>query len=116
MALTRDFQETFAERFNSDQDFAVGMICEAFSLFMSGDPETARLLLRDIVNARLRFEGLATATGTPAKSLHRMLGPDGNPSMDNLSAIFGAITQSANVDPSTLQFASNLAIVQQQNK
>jgi DNA-binding phage protein len=30
-------------------------------------------------------------TDTPSKSLHRMLSPKGNPSMDNLAAIFGAL-------------------------
>jgi hypothetical protein len=30
-------------------------------------------------------------TATPSKSLHRMLSPKGNPSMDNLAAIFDAI-------------------------
>jgi len=31
-------------------------------------------------------------TATPSKSLHRMLSPKGNLSMDNLAAIFGAVT------------------------
>jgi hypothetical protein len=30
-------------------------------------------------------------TDKPSKSLHRMLSPSGNPSMDNLAAIFGAV-------------------------
>jgi DNA-binding phage protein len=39
----------------------------------------------------LGFEQLAKLTDTPSKSLHRMLSPKGNPSMDNLAAIFGAL-------------------------
>jgi DNA-binding phage protein len=39
----------------------------------------------------LGFEALAKMTAAPSKSLHRMLSPKGNPSMDNLAAIFGAI-------------------------
>jgi DNA-binding phage protein len=58
---------------------------------LSGEPETARLILRDLVNATLGFERLSKATATPSKSLHRMLSPKGNPSMDNLAAIFDAI-------------------------
>jgi hypothetical protein len=54
-------------------------------------PKTARVILRDLVNATLGFEQLARMTDTPSKSLHRMLSPKGNPSMDNLAAIFGAI-------------------------
>jgi DNA-binding phage protein len=30
-------------------------------------------------------------TDRPSKSLHRMLSPNGNPNMDNLAAIFGAV-------------------------
>jgi DNA-binding phage protein len=64
---------------------------EAATLFLSDEPETARVILRDLVNATLGFEQLAKMTETPSKSLHRMLSPKGNPSMDNLAAIFGAI-------------------------
>jgi len=52
---------------------------------------TARLILRDLVNATTGFAQLATLTAKPSKSLHRMLSPTGNPSMDNLAAIFRAI-------------------------
>jgi len=37
------------------------------------------------------FEALAEVTNKPAKSLHRMLSRSGNPSMDNLAAIFDAV-------------------------
>jgi DNA-binding phage protein len=63
----------------------------AATLFLSDEPETARVILRDLVNGTLGFEQLAKMTETPSKSLHRMLSPKGNPSMDNLAAIFGAI-------------------------
>ena len=59
------------------------------AVFM-GFPVTARLILRDLVNATRGYEQLATLTAKPSKSLHRMLSPKGNPSMDNLAAIFRA--------------------------
>ena len=49
-------------------------------------------------SATLGFERLAELTDKPSKSLHRMLSPDGNPSMDNLAAIFGAIRAQLGVD------------------
>lgn len=67
-------------------------------LFLSDEPETARLILRDLVNATLGFEQLAELTDKPSKSLHRMLSPKGNPSMDNLAAIFGAMRTRLKVD------------------
>jgi hypothetical protein len=38
------------------------------------------------------FESLAKLTDVPSKSLHRMRSPKGNPSRDNLAAIFGAVS------------------------
>jgi DNA-binding phage protein len=91
MALTRNFKKTVIARVERDPAFAKAMLDEAATLFLNDDPETARLILRDLVNATVGFEKLAKLTDTPSKSLHRMLSPKGNPSMDNLAAIFGAV-------------------------
>jgi DNA-binding phage protein len=97
MALTRNFKQTVIERVDRDPDFAKALLDEAATLFLSGDPEAARLILRDLVNATIGFERLAQVTDKPSKSLHRMLSPKGNPSMDNLAAIFGAVRTRLNV-------------------
>lgn len=91
MALTRDFKETIKERAERDPAFAKAMLDEAATAFLNGEANVARLILRDLVNASVGFEGLATETNRPSKSLHRMLSEKGNPSMDNLAAIFGAV-------------------------
>lgn len=93
MALTRNFKQTVIERVDRDPAFAKALLDEAATLFLSDEPETARLILRDLVNATVGFEQLAVLTDKPSKSLHRMLSPKGNPSMDNLSAIFGAVRE-----------------------
>ncbi len=93
MALTRDFKQTVVERVRRDPKFARALLDDAATLFLNGEPETARLLLRDLVNATVGFEVLARLTDKPAKSLHRMLSKSGNPSMDNLAAIFDAVRQ-----------------------
>jgi len=97
MALTRDFKHTVTERVRRDPAFAQALLDEAATLFLNGEPETARLILRDLVNATLGFEQLAILTSKPSKSLHRMLSPNGNPSMDNLAAIIDAIRVQLNV-------------------
>lgn len=97
MALTRDFKHTVIERVERDPAFAKALLDEAATLFLSNEPETARLILRDLVNATLGFEQLASMTDKPSKSLHRMLSQKGNPSMDNLAAIFGAVRSRLNV-------------------
>ena len=98
MALTRDFKDTVVERVRRDKKFARALLDEAATLFLNGEPEAARLLLRDLVNATVGFETLAQLTGKPAKSLHRMLSRHGNPSMDNLAVIFDAVRQRMKVE------------------
>ncbi|MGQ0814824.1 MAG: helix-turn-helix domain-containing transcriptional regulator [Gemmatimonadota bacterium] len=98
MALTRDFRQTVAARVERDPAFARAMLVEAATLFLNGEPETARMMLRDLVNATVGFERLADLTDKPAKSLHRMLSLNGNPSMDNLATIFDVLRSALKVD------------------
>jgi len=98
MVLTHDFRQTVAERVEQDPAFAKALFDEAATLFLNGEPDTARLILRDLVNATVGFETLARLTDKPSKSLHRMLSSNGNPSMDNLAAIFGALRGRLRVD------------------
>ena len=91
MPLTRPFIETINECIDRDPSFAHALWNEAIDLFLSGEHDTARLMLRDIVNATMGFECLAKATSIPSKSLHRMLSLQGNPGMANLAGIFSAI-------------------------
>lgn len=98
MVMTRDFRQTMAERSERDPAFAKALLDEAATLFLNGEPETARLILRDLVNATVGFETLARTTTRPGKSLHRMLSADGNPTMDNLAAIFDAIRSALRVE------------------
>jgi DNA-binding phage protein len=98
MALTQDFKQMVVKRVRRDVAFAKALLDEAATLFLNGEPHTARLILRDLVNATVGFEGLAAETAKPAKSLHRMLSQKGNPSMDNLAAIFRALRKQLGVD------------------
>jgi DNA-binding phage protein len=98
MTLTRDFKETVQERIQGDFAFAVALLDEAISLFLNGDPETARLILRDLVNATVGFEELAIETSKPSKSLHQMLSAKGNPTMDNLTTILNVLREKLHVD------------------
>ena len=106
MALTRNFKETVIQRVQSDSSFAQALLDEAATLFLNGEPETARLILRDLVNATIGFEQLAALTSKPSKSLHRMLSSTGNPSMDNLAAIFLAVRERLHVSLSAHSVAT----------
>jgi DNA-binding phage protein len=101
--VTRSVTETIDARINRDSELAIALLDEAISLFLNGEPETARLILRDLVNATIGFEGLAVlgsaiATERPSKSLHRMLSAKGNPTMDHLTLIFTALRRELKVE------------------
>ena len=98
MALTRKFKQTIVARVKRDPAFAKALLDEAATLFLNGEPDTARLVLRDLVNATVGFEQLAAEIAKPAKSLHRMLSKNGNPSMDNLAAIISVLRQELGVE------------------
>lgn len=98
MTLTRDSRETVQNRIEQDREFAISLLDEAISLLLNGESDVARLLLRDLVNATIGFETLASMTEKPSKSLHRMLSVNGNPTMDNLIAILHALRQQLNVE------------------
>ena len=91
MALTRAFKEIVADRAAVDPEFRVALLTEAADLFLSGDVDTGKAVLRDFINATIGFTRLSDATGISPKSLMRMLGPDGNPAARNLFTVFEAL-------------------------
>ena len=91
MALTRDFKVTVKARAERDPAFRRALLTEAVEQLISGEVEAGKVVLRDYINATVGFERLAEATGTPSKSLMRMLGPMGNPRASNLFAILGEL-------------------------
>lgn len=91
MALTRDFKQTVVSRVKKDPAFAQALLDEALTLLQNGDPETAKLILRDLVNATVGFESLAEELHKPSKSLHRMLSRAGNPTLENFSAVLSTL-------------------------
>lgn len=98
MSITRDVKETIDTRVKRDPEFAKALLDEAASLFLNGEPDTARLILRDLVNATIGFEELALQTSLPSKSLHRMLSAKGNPTMNNLTAILTVLRRQLKVN------------------
>lgn len=98
MTVTKDFRETVQERIQNDAEYATALLDEAISLFLNDEPDMARLVLRDLVNATVGFEELASEVNKPSKSLHRMLSARGNPTMDNLTKIFSVLQRKLSVD------------------
>jgi DNA-binding phage protein len=65
---------------------------------LAGDVETGKSILRNYIKATVGFEELGAATGTPAKSLIRMLSAAGNPQARNLFGVIGYLQQRAGIE------------------
>src|SRR5258708_16229098 len=97
MRLTHDFKETIRARAQIDPDCRQALRREAVECIVNGDLPTGKAVLRDYVNATVGFRALEKRTHIPAKSLMRMLGPKGSPSVANLSSILTALQKSEGV-------------------
>ena len=74
MALTRDFKETVNARVQRDSEFTIALLDEAISLFLNGEPETARLILRDITGQTTTIK---TADISSRKEMETSMMPTG---------------------------------------
>jgi DNA-binding phage protein len=93
MALTRDFRETVQSRVRSDKKFRRGLLSDAIEALLAGEEALGREVLRDFINATLGFPELAARTGIHVKSIHQMLGPNGNPTAANLFNIIACLQE-----------------------
>ena len=90
MPLTHDFKKTVRARAQRDPKFRQSLLREAVECILNGDLDIGKAVLRDYVNATVGFQDLEKRTHIPAKSLMRMLGPKGSPSVANFaSSLFG---------------------------
>jgi DNA-binding phage protein len=97
MALTREFRETVYARARKDGAFRKALLTEAVNAYLGGDEVTGKTVLRDVINATIGFEQLAVDLQKPSKSLHRMLGPRGNPNTANFFAILRVLQKQVGV-------------------
>lgn len=105
--LGRDSSETVIERIKNDPAFASALLAETISVYLNGEAAIARLVLRDLVNGTIGFEKLSVHVEIPSKSLHRMLSARGNPSMNNLSSIISALSDTLKVKIETKVVPAN---------
>ncbi len=97
MALTREFRETVYNRAQRDGAFRKALLTEAVNAYLDGDDITGKAVLQEVINATVGFEQLAADLRKPSKSLHRMLGPRGNPNTANFFAILRALQKRVGV-------------------
>ena len=87
MPITRDFRKTILRRAELDANFRRHMLAEAVNELLSGDLDAGKVILRDYINATITFQELARKLKKSSKSIHRMLGPRGNPRAENILEI-----------------------------
>lgn len=97
MPLTRSFKDTVKARAERDAAFREALLTEGVDAMLAGDIDTGKAVLRDYINATIGFDKLAEETGTPAKSLMRMLGPRGNPNARNLFSMLHRLQSASGV-------------------
>ena len=97
MPLTHDFKETIRARAQRDPGFRQALLREAVESILNGDLDAGKAVLRDYVNATVGFQNLEKRTHIPAKSLMRMLGPKGSPSVASLASILTALQKTEGV-------------------
>ena len=90
MPLTREFKETVMLRVKQDPNFRQEMIVEATNAFLEGDIDTGKRLLLDYLNATESLPSIAEELKQNEKSIRRMIGPKGNPTLKNFANLLNA--------------------------
>jgi DNA-binding phage protein len=98
MPLTREFKETIMLRAKKDPEFRQGLIVEATNAFLDGDLATGKHLLRDYLNATEALSSIAGELGQDEKSIRRMVGPQGNPTLRNFVNLLTACKRRENIE------------------
>ncbi|PLX40177.1 MAG: transcriptional regulator [Deltaproteobacteria bacterium] len=83
MRLAKDFQDTVRARAKEEKVFREALIVEAANALFQGDVLTGKSLIKDYLNATDAFSSVAAELGKDEKSIRRMLGPRGNPTLTN---------------------------------
>lgn len=87
MPLTKKFKDTVMTRAKADKEFREELIVEATNALLDGDIEVGKSLIRDYLNATGAFTVIADQLHKDEKSIRRMLGPSGNPTLKNFIGI-----------------------------
>lgn len=83
MVLTRSFRDSVMEELR-DKEYRRAFLGEAISDMLTGDLDSAKIVLREYINGTVGFIKAGEALGRSPKSLMRMLSSDGNPQARNL--------------------------------
>jgi hypothetical protein len=90
MPVAKLFRETVIKRAQNDPEFRIGLITEALNEILEGDIETGKTLLRNYLNVTESIQQIARRINKSDKSIRRMVGPSGNPTLKNFIELVNA--------------------------
>ena len=97
MPLTRHFRDTVRARAERDPTFRKALFQKAIEALLKGEIDDGRASLRTYINGTIGFERLSNVLDRPRKSLMRMLGPEGNPTAENLLGVIRVLQEQTGV-------------------
>jgi DNA-binding phage protein len=95
--IGRSLDEIVQNRAARDSAFASALLEEAVELMLAGELPVARYLIRNVIKGSMGYAELSRRTGTPEKSLVRMFGPSGNPTVANVSNVLRELQRHSRV-------------------
>jgi DNA-binding phage protein len=98
VALSKDVSEIVTARIQREPKLALALLDDSLSLFLNGEPDVARLVLRDVVNGTIGFGELAKVTACTVEQLDQMLSANGDPTMGELTKILGVLRRELRVE------------------
>lgn len=99
MALTVDHFETVGEMLRKDPEYRVAVLNEAATCLINGEPDVAKVLLRDYVKATIGFKKVAKMIKREPQTVMRMFRSSGKPSLDNISKLLASLHKHEGVEP-----------------
>lgn len=91
--LTGDFNELVRENMKRDPEFRQAMLLETMNCFLQGDIEKGNSLFRNYIVDDMGYKALGQKTGIHEKSLNRMFGQKGNPTLSNALKVLTTISE-----------------------
>ena len=93
----QSLQDITQTRVQRDPEFARLLLQEAVQALLNDDVAVARALIRDVIKGAIGYAELSRRTGTPEKSLIRMFSASGNPTAANLFAVLTHLQQHSGI-------------------
>jgi len=103
MPLSREFKELVVARAEEDPEFRRGLITEALNMILQGEITAGRLMLRDYINATGAMSDIARKLKKQKTAIVRMLGPNGNPTLENFVPIVKACAEREKIELSVCE-------------